>query len=602
MSQTKNTRQFAEIEYCIQRYFEGSLSPVMKQVKDDLSRKQTKELADYQRSPAGIMSSANPYSMLDLTFGNLKAVGKWNSKTTEDYVAMCNTQIQNNPKIQKDLAVLAEEWRSAVVKQIGRARYDELSKKIGCDMAYAYLGSRMEDLMVDKLVKDNMPQSTADYILRKAAQTSIWGISNELMKSPLTREVEERGEKAYNPSGTEKFAGKALGSAADAVSMGGAGSWKALASFVGSDLAISYIIDSKKGSGQQRKELAMETAISKGVFGSKTNMFTGFRKQAGNLDAYNDSYIKGVNKKLSHKIVILDPKYSLSTLMKNKPTLPQFDFMSNTDKRNNPKYKNVPLCIAPGKEDDYLRDKAKLETQKKESTENTNKPMANQETQIETPQENTATEQPAQTNSDGWGNFLSQIGFGGIDGTFKNLGYSLAMLPDVLVGMFTGRTKSLNLKNTMIPLAAVFAGLFVKNPILKTLLIGLGGLNLVNRGAQEALSWQKEEEEANNTKNVTYRQYADEPLNPRIVNPILQGNNLVATIDNVPCTIQLTDNVANAYRAGALPLNTLANAILQKNDSMKQYAQTETEEYRQLAERHYGEQDNETVHRTRGIQ
>lgn len=228
--------------------------------------------------------------------------------------------------------------------------------------------------------------------------------------------------------------------------------------------------------------------------------------------------------------------------------------------------------------------------------------MTNQETQTESPQENTATEQPAQTHSDGWGNFLSQIGFGGIDGTFKNLGYSLSMLPDVLVGLFTGRTKSLNLKNTMIPLAAVFAGLFVKNPIIKTLLIGLGGLNLVNRGAQEALTWQKEEEEANNTKKVTYRQYADEPLNPRIVNPILQGNNLVATIDNVPCTIQLTDNVANAYRAGALSLNTLANAILQKNDSMKQYAQTETEEYRQLAERHYGEQDNETVHRTRGIQ
>ena len=44
------------------------------------------------------------------------------------------------------------------------------------------------------------------------------------MKSPLTREIEERGEKAYNPSKVEKGAGKVLGSAVDAVSLGGAGS------------------------------------------------------------------------------------------------------------------------------------------------------------------------------------------------------------------------------------------------------------------------------------------------------------------------------------------------------------------------------------------
>lgn len=44
-------------------------------------------------------------------------------------------------------------------------------------------------------------------------------------------------------------------------------------------------------------------------------------------------------------------------------------------------------------------------------------------------------------------------------------------------------------------------------------------------------------------------------------------------IDKVPCCIQLTDNVVDAHRSGALPLNTLANAVLAKNDEMRQMAQ-----------------------------
>ena len=72
--------------------------------------------------------------------------------------------------MQRDLAVMAEEWRKAVVTEIGRERYDALSKQLGCDLAYAYIDHRMEQLMIEKMVKDRMPTSSADYIIRKAAQ------------------------------------------------------------------------------------------------------------------------------------------------------------------------------------------------------------------------------------------------------------------------------------------------------------------------------------------------------------------------------------------------------------------------------------------------
>lgn len=70
-----------------------------------------------------------------------------------------------------------------------------------------------------------------------------------------------------------------------------------------------------------------------------------------------------------------------------------------------------------------------------------------------------------------------------------------------------------------------------------------------------------------------FKTYPDEPLNPRIGNPALQGNCLIATIDKVPCSIQLPNSVVAACEAGALPLNILSNAVLAKNDQMRQVAQ-----------------------------
>ena len=99
------------------------------------------------------------------------------------------------------------------------------------------------------------------------------------------------------------------------------------------------------------------------------------------------------------------------------------------------------------------------------------------------------------------------------------------------------------------------------------ILIGMGGANLLNKAGHEAL------ERQGNQAAKPYKVYANETLNPRIANPVLQGNSLIAVIDKVPCSIQLTDNVADAHRSGALPLSTLANAVLAKHDEMHRMAQ-----------------------------
>ena len=83
---------------------------------------------------------------------------------------MCKTEITGSEAMQQDLAYMAGQWRNAIVQEIGRERYDELSERLGGDLAYAYMDYRVEELMIDKLVKERMPKSSADYIIRKAAR------------------------------------------------------------------------------------------------------------------------------------------------------------------------------------------------------------------------------------------------------------------------------------------------------------------------------------------------------------------------------------------------------------------------------------------------
>ena len=573
MNTINNPMRFAELEYCLQSYFDGKLVPMMKQVQDTLANKKVDEKGRYQSSLAGIFASANPYA--DNTDYVLKHTGKWNSKTTEDYLAMCNQKIWKDKTIVKDLATIAGEWRNAVVKEIGRSKYDALSKACGEDLAYAYIAQRMENLMIGKLVKDNTPKSTMDYILRKAAQDSMWGLQEELMKSPLTAEIEARGEKAYKPSKTEKFAGKATASVVDAVTMGGIGSWKSLATFVGSDMALGYALDTKKGNTEHRKEQAMELSISKGVFGQSGNAFAGFRSQAKKVNATDNGYLKSINSKLNNKIHI--PQKAITRMAWTDNSY-KFPFLQEQEKRNNPKYKDVPLIVAPGKEDAYLKDKAKNEAAKVAEAERIikekNETEALQEDAEQQQSEDTQLEQPERDNSNGWDGLLKNFGLDGFGDIGNNLGYVIAMLPDILVGMFTGKTQSLGLKDNMMPIASILAGMFVKNPLLKMTLIGMGGANLLNKAGHEALANKQEGNKSNvalgsNTNAVRYKSYPDEPLNPRITNPVLQGNCLVATIDKVPYTIQLPEHVVGAYQAGALPLNTLANSILAKSDQMR---------------------------------
>ena len=156
------------------------------------------------------------------------------------------------------------------------------------------------------------------------------------------------------------------------------------------------------------------------------------------------------------------------------------------------------------------------------------------------------------------------------------------MLPDMLVGMFTGKSRNLKFGDNMMPIAAIFAGMFVKNPLLKMLLVGLGGANLLNKAGHEAL----ENRDGVKPQPIRqYRKYDDEPLDLRISQPVMKGNTLVATIDNIPSVITLNEDAVDAYYQGVLPLNTLANAVLRKYDEQQRSIQENYDRQMKVEER-----------------
>lgn len=560
----------------------------MTSVKDDLQKKQLAELEEYKNSGRGLLNAMADASHmvpgLDTASARLQVIGKWNSKTTDDYLDMVRKQIAGDKAVQKDLAVLASEWRMAVINEVGREAYDNASRQIGADLAYAYLDYRFEEQMMNKMVSDQMPKSSIEYVLRKAADRSILGLNSLLLDCPADHEINDRIEARYKPTTLEQGAVRGTAFAMDVITMGGVSSWGSLAKMAGTEVVFSGLEAYSASKTSKEKRLSVEECISRGVFKSQGNVFTAFRKDAYIPRTWEHPHLITLNRQLSKKLGILETKPMFADLSHiynpQKTTSFGFSLSSTTDKSVNNR-DGIPSIIAIGKEDEYrelqkqaAKQKSVSKSEVKKEEAQTDIPISQQEEQppVNESVSNGGIQQiearQEYANLSGWDGLLQTFGLDGLSATGKNLGYVIAMLPDVLFGALSGKSRNLGLEDNLIPIASVLAGFFVRNPLLKMTLIGLGGANLLNKAGKETLGSQVQAVQS--APEPRFKQYADEALNPRIAGISLQSGALFCTIDRVPCSISLPPATVAAYEAGALPLNTLANAVLSRHDAMQE--------------------------------
>ena len=455
--------------------FTTKVEPIMDRVMQDLRSRQAEETRRFMRSPAYILSGISGpdggMASQAIALDSLRVTGEWNSKTAEDYVEMVKAEL----------------------------------RKEGITVT-----PQIEEMMIEKMARDQVPQSSIDYILRKAAGNSIFGLPEEARKTPLQREIEERAEEMYNPTKVEKGIGWGLGAAADFATMGGLGGGVVSGlKFVGADLAINAVIDTVDAS--QRKDVPKVIA-------------PGHEEEWLAMNGGKQEETEPVQKEPA---------------IQEQPPVEQME----------PEPQAVP---------------ASEETAKKEVAQ---APV--QETKETAPEQQAV---PEKSNTGGWQGLLTGLGLNAIGDIGRNAGYILAMLPDILLGMFTGKTQSLGIKDNLVPIASIMAGLFVKNPLLKMTLIGLGGANLINKAGHEQLA-KRDGVSAESVSQNRYLQYEDQKMNPRIRDAQIQGNTLIASIDGIPVTVTLPDKVMEAHAVGALPLGTLANAVLEKCDRMQEVSE-----------------------------
>lgn len=583
MAQPKNMDALVEAEYCLGRYLYANIAGVMDDVRRDLIKKQGQERAEWNTSFGGILSSLADAGRcapgIDTSSQILKATGEWNSKTTEDYLVMCKEAVVKDKELSHDIVALTISWRSAMVASIGRERYDKASQQIGCDLAAAYMDYRLQQTMVDRLIDKETPKSTAEYIIRKAAGESLFGLPYTMNRSPLEAQIAKEAEARYKANGWEWGGAKAASFAIDTVATMGCGSWANLAKLAGVEVVFAGVEAYMDSKGKDNS-ITIEQCISQGVFGSgeNENVFDSIKAQAGWLDAERCEGVTRINSNLKRPVGTFSLGGFISRGAKAFAS-PIITAVGNVKKSFEEAVQNA--AQAPKNQEAPIANNttpsraAEAQLAARSGNPQTEQQMEQKPQVSDATDEDDNIRQEQEANQAGWGSLMADLGFTGLGDIGHNLGYVIAMMPDILVGMMTGKTQSLHLRNNLIPIASVVAGLFVKNPILKMVLIGMGGLNLVNKAGHESI------ERHNNPNGPRFKQYEDQELNSRITGPVINGNCLVANIDRTPCSIMLPDNVVAAYQSGALPLNTLANTVLARHDANSQLAQ---ENYRAVTQ------------------
>ena len=560
-------QNFIDAEYCIDKYFEKHLA---------------KRLDFYidSRNAAVVSGRSTGFGLTNALAPSEDYATSVKLNVPAKDIEKLGAEMARDKQLNHDIEVLAKAWRTAAVAQVGEERYKQLSDKLGGDLAMAYVNHRLTMRMVDYEVAKTPIKGSVDYILDEARRSSLLSFLSA-PTTELQQYIDKKIVERYNPGLLEKGAGKALGSLTDltlTLPVTGVSSFAGLSKFVAVDLGLGLAGDALIGkSGQQ---LDVSQMVSAALFSSDTDVLSEVRKETSGVNPYSSEVVKAIDSQLGKKIVhhstsLFDAKGLKPTFGLKAAKLPEIPDYAGELRRAG----EMHFAIR----EHFDNQEVTNESEQKRNISQDAQPAAQSIQQqyaehLRCPvnrdfgvsQGAFTAEQKSNFSVSGWGGIFDSLGLNGFSDVGKNFGYVLAMLPDMLVGMFTGKSRNLKFGDNMMPIAAIFAGMFVRNPLLKMLLVGLGGANLLNKAGHEAL----ENRDGMKSQPIRqYRKYDDEPLDLRVSQPVMKGNTLVVTIDHIPSVITINDEAVDAYYKGALPLNTLTNAVLRKYDEQQQAVQ-----------------------------
>ena len=393
----------------------------MNKVRDELNRLKAEESARHNASYRMLMAGAagpdGGMAAMDCYRSQVNYTGKWNTKTVEDYISMVKAELKRQ---------------------------------------HITVDAVMEKKMVDHLIKEQIPKSTAEYITRKAMEGTLFYIPNRSRESAMQNHINKEAEKKYNPSFVEQAAASISSWIVNAATTMGVGGLLGQAAI---DVGVEAV--DRMGSGQQKDYLEKQRKLG------RQEVAAANRRKAA-IPQWMFSQM-GFNEKRTIKAIGRTSTMSVAAATYRAMEYEAFakairaEQGSRRSGRDAVSYKN----IAEAEDNMPLKESASPPTEDSQ-----------QASQQQPSQQQSSPQQLSTGDYTGWNALLGNIGLDGMGDTFNHLGFTLAMLPDMLLGVLTGKTKSIGLnQQTMVPLASLLAGTFASNPLMKfpLMLRALGG-------------------------------------------------------------------------------------------------------------------------------
>ena len=283
-------QNFMDAEYCIDKYFEKHL----------------KERLDFyidSRNAAVVAGRSTGFGITNALAPSEDYATNVTLNFPAKDIEKLGAELQRDNGMSHDIEVLTQAWRKAAVAQVGEARYQELSQKLGGDLATAYVGHRLMMKMVDYEVEKNPVRGSADFILSEAHRSSLLSLG-DAPTSELQQYIDKRIIERYDPSLLERGTGKVLGSLTDLTLTApafGVSSWAGLTKFVAVDLGLGLVGDAVIG--KMGKQADVSQMVSAALFGSKDDVLAQLRSQSSSVNPYSSEVVKAVDGQLGKKIV-----------------------------------------------------------------------------------------------------------------------------------------------------------------------------------------------------------------------------------------------------------------------------------------------------------
>ena len=176
MSEDKNIKQLAEVDFCLRKYYQDNMAGILGGVVKEVKDKQHDEMLEL----AGRENPANAFIPASAQSINLHSVSHqmpWGSKTTDDMMQMAVGRMLQDPKIAHDMGIMAQVWKLRILEKLGEDKYKELSKNsLTGELAMDVVLSRLNDMMIEQFAKSKLPSGTMDYIVQKGFRDSLLGM------------------------------------------------------------------------------------------------------------------------------------------------------------------------------------------------------------------------------------------------------------------------------------------------------------------------------------------------------------------------------------------------------------------------------------------